>query len=155
MYKRQGYNAEDFAINHPAGSLGRRLTLTVGDLMDRESIYCVVNETSSFSQILSKITEGKSGAVCVCDEKNKLIGIITDGDIRRAIQKTSPEEIKNLGVNQLMTLNPLVTYPSVLAAQALNEMELRSSQISVLPVVNKANEVKGIMRVHDIVRAGI
>jgi len=149
------YKAEEFAVNHPAGSLGRRLTVTVDDLMGNGSENFIVSESASFTEILAAITDSKLGAVCVGDKDKHLIGIITDGDIRRTLQKYAFADLENLGTSELMTRNPSVTYRNVLAADALNEMELRHSQISVLPIVNQDNVIQGIVRVHDIVRAGI
>ena len=83
------------------------------------------------------------------------MGIITDGDIRRTLQKYAFADLEKLRATELMTRNPSVTYRNMLAADALNEMELRHSQISVLPIVDEDNVIQGIVRVHDIVRAGI
>ncbi len=149
------YKAEEFAVNHPAGSLGRRLTVTVGDLMSHDNDGFIVGETESFKEILAAITHCKLGAVCVGDDKKRLIGIITDGDIRRALQKYSFVDLEKVTAAGLMTVNPTVTFKNMLAVDALNEMELRNSQISVLPVVDRNQTVQGIVRVHDIVRAGI
>lgn len=149
------YKAEEFAVNHPAGSLGRRLTVTVGDLMENGSEQFIVSESADFTEILAAITDSKLGAVCVGDEHKHLVGIITDGDIRRTLQKYSFADLEKLKATELMTRNPSVTHRGVLAADALIEMELRHSQISVLPIVDEDNVIQGIVRVHDIVRAGI
>lgn len=149
------YKAEEFAVNHPAGSLGRRLTLTVGDLMSHDSDGIIITESETFKEVLAAITHSKLGAVCVGDDDRRLIGIITDGDIRRALQKYSFVDLEKMTAGELMTRNPAVTSRAKLAVDALHEMELRSSQISVLPVVDSSQIIQGIVRVHDIVRAGI
>lgn len=151
----RNYQAEEFAVNHPAGSLGRRLTLTVGDLIEGEIDDHIIMASAGFSEVITMITDSKKGAVCVGDGQKRLVGIITDGDIRRTLQKYSFREMESLRASDLMTVNPSVTYPDMLAADALSEMELRASQISVLPVVDRDGVIQGVVRVHDIVRAGI
>ena len=123
--------------------------------MENGSEGFIVSVSADFAEILTAITDSRLGAVCVGDDNKQLLGIITDGDIRRTLQKYSYADLEGLRAADVMTHNPSVTYRDVLAADALNEMELRFSQISVLPIVDEEHIIQGIVRVHDIVRAGI
>lgn len=146
---------EDFALNHPAGRLGKRLTLRVGDLMRSGVDHPKVSYTASWLEVISAITQGGLGAVNVVDEANSLIGIITDGDLRRTIQKSSPAELPDLVAEAFMTRQPITITASELAYSALQLMENRPSQISVLPVVDSERRSVGLLRLHDLVRIGL
>ena len=98
---------------------------------------------------------GRLDAVNVVDAENRLIGIVTDGDLRRTIERTAPENLANLSAAQMMTQNPVTANPETLAFDALNTMENRPMQISVLPVVDAAGAAVGLLRLHDIVRSGL
>jgi arabinose-5-phosphate isomerase len=93
--------------------------------------------------------------VCVVDADGRLAGIITDGDLRRAIEQTSHESLAKLTCDDFMTRKPVVATPELLAFDALRLMEDRPSQISVLPVVDQDQICVGLIRVHDIVRSGL
>ena len=146
---------EDFALNHPAGRLGKRLTLRVGDLMRRGVDHPRVTHTASWLEVISAITDGGLGAVNVVDEANILVGIITDGDLRRTLQKSSPAELSDLVAKAFMTCQPITITASELAYTALQLMENRPSQISVLPVVDSEYRSVGLLRLHDLVRSGL
>ena len=148
----KNWTAEDFAANHPAGRLGKRLTLRVQDLM-RESPN--VSPDSNWFAVVSEISRFALGAVNVVDDQNQLIGIITDGDLRRTVEKTEPERLRNLTAEEMMTATPVVAKPAMLAFDALHLMENRPRQIAVLPVVDENSEAIGLLRLHDIVRAGL
>jgi arabinose-5-phosphate isomerase len=143
--------AEEFAINHPAGKLGRRLALRVKNLMHSGENNPVIGEHASWKQVVNAIDRGKLGAVSVVDAEMQLLGIITDGDLRRVMQRTPVEELESLAAIDMMTKKPVVAHPDMLAYDALQLMEKRSSQISVLPVVLASNEVSGLIRIHDII----
>ncbi|PSR57122.1 KpsF/GutQ family sugar-phosphate isomerase [Adhaeribacter arboris] len=147
----KGITSENFAINHPAGGLGKRLSLKVKDLMRTDTRNFVVAPETSWNDILSKINEGKIGAVNIVDGNSALLGIITDGDIRRIVQNKTTVEIASLTAISVMTKNPVVVKPEMLAYDALQLMEKRPSQISVLPVINENNYCMGLIRLHDIV----
>jgi arabinose-5-phosphate isomerase len=151
LMQAKGLTAEDFAANHPAGRLGKRLTLKVKNLM-HESPDIAPGE--NWLGVVKALSKHALGAVNVVDGEHKLLGIITDGDLRRTIEKTSPESLSALSAKQMMTQNPTVAEPEMLAFDALQLMEDRSSQISVLPVVGSGKCV-GLLRLHDIVRSGL
>jgi arabinose-5-phosphate isomerase len=155
VMKVKGLTSDDFAVNHPAGRLGKRLTLRVGDLMHRDGENPTIATGSSWVEVVRAISKGGLGAVCVIDDEGRLAGIITDGDLRRAIEQTSHESLAKLICDDFMTSKPVVATPELLAFDALQLMEDRPSQISVLPVVDADERCVGLIRVHDIVRTGV
>jgi arabinose-5-phosphate isomerase len=155
VMKVKGLTTDDFAVNHPAGQLGKRLTLRVGDLMHRDGDNPTIAAGSSWIEVVRAISKGGLGAVCVVDPAGRLAGIITDGDLRRAIEQTSHESLAELRCDEFMTRKPVVATPELLAFDALRLMEDRPSQISVLPVVDQDQICVGLIRVHDIVRSGL
>jgi arabinose-5-phosphate isomerase len=112
---------------------------------------------SSWMDIVTAITNFGLGAVNVLDGEGRLAGIITDGDLRRSLQRISSAELAfaNLTCDDLMTRNPIITNPEMLAFDALRLMEDRPSQINVLSVVDEAGACVGLLRLHDIVRSGL
>src|SRR4026207_1309110 len=155
VMKVKGLTPDDFAVNHPAGQLGKRLTLRVADLMHRDGENPTIAVGSSWVEVVRAISKGGLGAVCVVDDGELLAGIITDGDLRRAIEQTSHESLGQLTCDDFMTRKPIVVTPELLAFDALRLMEDRPSQISVLPVVDQNGMCVGLIRVHDIVRSGL
>jgi arabinose-5-phosphate isomerase len=151
----KGLTSDDFAVNHPAGQLGKRLTLTVADLMHGGADNPTIELDAMWVDAVKGISAGGLGAVNVVDDAGRLAGIITDGDLRRAIQKSDPASLANLRSDELMTRDPTVASPELLAYDALRLMEDRPSQISVLPVVNGDRVCLGLIRLHDIVRSGL
>jgi arabinose-5-phosphate isomerase len=146
---------DDFAINHPAGQLGKRLTLTVADLMHADAHNPTIQLGATWVEIVKGISDGGLGAVNVVDDAGLLKGIITDGDLRRAIQRLDHSSVVHLKCDEIMTGNPVIAAPELLAYDALRLMEDRPSQISVLPVVNDDRVCVGLIRLHDIVRSGL
>jgi arabinose-5-phosphate isomerase len=151
----KGLTPEAFALNHPSGRLGRRLTLRVGDLMHGGDRRPAIAPEASWLQVVAAISDGGLGAVAVIDADDRLIGIVTDGDLRRALQRTAPADLATMTAGTIMTASPVAVGPMVLAYDALQRMEDRPSQISVLPVVDDDGRCVGLVRVHDIVRAGV
>ncbi|MDT5063259.1 MAG: arabinose-5-phosphate isomerase [Acidobacteriota bacterium] len=146
---------DDFALNHPAGRIGKRLTLKVADLMRSGTENPIIVENAEWLEVIAAISRGGLGAVNVVDEQGHLLGIITDGDLRRALQKIKLTELEHLGCSAIMTRNPVVSSPEMLAYEALRLMEDRPRQISVLPVVDGERVCVGLIRLHDIVRSGL
>jgi arabinose-5-phosphate isomerase len=155
LMKVKGLTTDEFANNHPAGRLGKRLTLRVADLMHGDTENPTIAIGSSWIDVVRAISKGGLGAVCVVDEAGNLAGIITDGDLRRAIEQTTHDALGRLTCDEFMTRKPTVATPELLAFDALQLMENRPSQISVLPVVDEAGKCMGLIRVHDIVRGGL
>lgn len=151
----KGFRAEDFALNHPAGRLGKRLTLRVCDVMHGGDEHASVATHASLLEVVQAISRGGLGAVNVVDEAGQLAGIITDGDVRRTLQKCGLEDLEKIDSRAVMTPRPIIATPDMLAHAALQLMEDRPSQISVLPVVDGAGRSVGLIRLHDIVRSGV
>jgi arabinose-5-phosphate isomerase len=151
----KGLTPDDFALTHPAGRLGKRLSLRVCDLMHAGSNNPTVAPGASWLEVVTSITRGGLGAVNVVSESGELAGIITDGDLRRAIQQIGPGELEALKAKTFMTREPVTVEPDQLAYDALQLMENRPSQISVLPVVDGARRCVGLLRLHDVVRSGL
>jgi arabinose-5-phosphate isomerase len=123
--------------------------------MHSEADNPTVKSGASWVEIVKEISNGGLGAVNVVNDEGQLEGIITDGDLRRAIQRLHPATLANVKCDQIMTRNPVVANSDLLAYEALRLMEDRPSQISVLPVVNGERVCVGIIRLHDIVRSGL
>ena len=151
----KGLTPEDFALNHPAGRLGKRLTLRVQDLMHSGADNPTISPTADWIEVVSAISQGGLGAVNVIDTQGRLLGVITDGDLRRAIQASRSTNLDALQASAIMTRNPITTLPEQLAYNALQTMENRPSQISVLPVIDADQCCIGLIRVHDIARSGL
>ena len=152
LMESKNLTAEDFAANHPAGRLGKRLTVKVSNLMHESPN---ISPEANWLEVVKAISKYTLGAVNVVDSQEKLIGIVTDGDLRRTIEKTAPENLSALKAEQMMTKNPTVATPEMLAYNALQLMENRPRQISVLPVVDEKGICVGLLRLHDIVRSGL
>jgi arabinose-5-phosphate isomerase len=151
LAEAKGLSSEQFAANHPAGRLGKRLTLRVCDLMHPSPS---VSPDDGWLEVVRAISKHGLGAVNVTSADGRLVGIITDGDLRRTIEKTLVPELPDLTASSMMTAEPVTVSPDVLAIDALELMEDRPSQISVLPVVDGGKCV-GILRLHDIARVGL
>ncbi len=156
LQKRRGFGPKDYARNHPGGRLGRRLTLRVGDVMPTgpDRLPRVAPKTN-FMDALSEISAKSLGATAVTDADGKLIGLITDHDIRRAMQRQGAG-VFDMTAADLMTRDPAVTLrPDQLAYEALRLMEDRPRPISVAPALDEAGIFVGMIRVHDLIRAGL
>ncbi len=148
----RGLTAEEFAANHPAGRLGKRLTMKVRDLMHESPD---VAPEANWIDVVKAISQFALGAVNVVDRNNRLTGIVTDGDLRRTIERTNGDDLSKLRADQMMTSSPVAASPDMLAYDALKLMENRDSQISVLPVVDESGNCVGLLRLHDVVKSGL
>ena len=148
-------SVKEFALNHPAGAIGRRLTLTVGDVMIPSNKLQFVSRAAQLPEVIEALTTQAIGAVVVKHERidTALGGIITDGDLRRALRRISGDRWSTLTAADLMTESPITTSTGVLAVDALVLMERNQKKaITVLPVVD-AGTVVGMLRMHDLVQA--
>ncbi len=152
LMEAKGLTATDFATNHPAGRLGKRLTLTVRDLMHPSPN---IGPDANWLDVVRAISTNALGAANVVDHDSTLLGIVTDGDLRRTIERTDPEAFSALTAQAMMTALPTTATPEMLAFDALRLMEDRPSQISVLPIVDDLRKCVGLLRLHDVVRSGL
>lgn len=151
MHARQ-VTIEDFAERHPAGQLGRNLRLRVGEVMHRGESVAWVRPDDPLREVVIAMTSRPLGAACVVDEQGVLVGLITDGDLRRALRRH--EDIRPLRARDVMTVTPVTIGPEARLMDALRLMEERPSQIAQLPVVDPATgRCLGLIRLHDICQA--
>jgi arabinose-5-phosphate isomerase len=154
LMRARNFSVDDFGRFHPGGHLGRSLRLTVSEVLHgREEIAWAWPE-DSLKKVVIAMSHYPLGAACVTDAAGKLIGLITDGDLRRALE--AHDDIRGLAAVDVMTANPITVSPQARLMDALRLMEDRPSQISVLPVIDPANgQCLGLLRVHDIYRADL
>ncbi len=162
--ERAGISPEDFAINHPAGSLGRQLTLTVADLMVPATDLAGLSPHAPLMEVIGQLTQGNNGKgslgaawVQASSDPDRMAGLITDGDLRRTLQRHPPESWASIRAGAMATVDPITVAPQTLAITALELMERNPRQaISVLPVVDPAQPglLLGLLRLHDLVQAG-
>jgi arabinose-5-phosphate isomerase len=148
LMQLRGFDVEAFAHNHPGGSLGKRLHLRVADVMHQGDAISTVTSLATMDEVVMAATHRPLGGVLVVDGA-KLLGIITEGDIRRALKHR--EKFFMLKASEIMTVKPITVRVDALAKAALELMENREKQISVLPVVDEHGHWRGIVRVHDLI----
>ncbi len=151
LLHKRNFTEEDFAMFHPGGNLGKRLFLKVEEIMASGDAVPKVKDTVPLSEAIMQMTRKRLGATCVVDGGEKLVGIITDGDLRRLLQKTT--NVANLTAAQAMNRNPKTIRPDILAAAALEEME--NFNITQLVVVDGGHRPVGVVHLHDLVKAGL
>lgn len=149
LMEAKGFDAEDFAKNHPGGTLGKRLTVLVSDLIDTNRLP-EVNPKASLQDILISMTSGRYGATVVV-ESGAIVGIITDGDLRRALE--SGLNTNDSTADQIMGTSPLTISDNALAAEAAEA--IRNRGVTQIIAVDESNSYKGIVHLHDLIREGI
>lgn len=150
LLEARGFTAEDFALSHPGGSLGRRLLLHVADIMHRDEQIPMVGSEATLSEALLEISRKGLGMTTIVDDEHRLIGIFTDGDLRRTLDQGL--DVRNTRIDQVMTRNAKTVEAGILAAEALQLME--NHKINALAVVEE-QKVIGALNMHDLLRAGV
>ena len=156
--ERRKISQNDFAFNHPAGSLGKKLTLKVENVMIPLEKVHLLNSSNTLVQIISVITKDGigSGIVVNTTEKKQLLGVITDGDLRRSLEKTDQSKWDTITASDIMSRNPITVKPETFIIDALNLMENNPKKaISMLPVIDVSNRLLGLLRLHDVLQAGV
>jgi arabinose-5-phosphate isomerase len=149
LMERRGFTAEDFARFHPSGQLGRNLRLSVSQVMHPLERVATATAEDPLRKVVIAMTQRSLGAACVLDSEGRLTGIVTDGDVRRALQ--SHDDIRGVLARDVMTRSPAMVAPGASVHEALHIMEDRPSQIAVLPVVEEeAGRCVGLVRLHDL-----
>lgn len=149
LMKAKNFTTDQYALFHPAGQLGRNLLLTAADLMHKGDQMPQLPLDASFEEVVSEMTRFNLGAVCICDAAGKLLGLITDGDVRRAIGNKDAFSRK---AEQIMTKQPTYVRPDMRLAEVLEVMEGPKRQIYVVPVADESGTCLGLVRMHDILR---
>lgn len=147
LMKRRNFSEKDYAQTHPAGQLGRNLILRVRDVMHGMNKIAMASPATPISDIVVAMTEKQLGAACIVNE-DRLVGIITDGDLRRTLKNQEDPFLKT--AEEIMNPNPRAICPETRLGEALQIMEEGKSQISVLPVTEENDKVIGLIRIHDI-----
>lgn len=149
------FSIDQYAMNHPAGTIGKRITVKVKDLMLKGSELPIAKPQEKLMDTLVELSDKRAGCLLVVDENFKLLGIFTDGDLRRALQKHGASVLE-LPIEILMTPTARVIDQDSLAWDALKIMEAnKKSPIMILPVINNSQKVLGLIKMHDILQAGI
>jgi arabinose-5-phosphate isomerase len=151
LLDQRKFTAEDFAMYHPGGNLGKRLLLKVEELMVNGNAVPRVKQDHPLKDVILEMTSKRLGATCVVDGNGTLVGIITDGDLRRLLQKTF--DVSHVTAEQMMNKHPKTLAPDVLAAVALQEMEAHN--ITQLVVINERHQPVGMVHLHELVKAGL
>ncbi len=151
LLKKRGFSYEDFLLYHPSGALGRGMLYTVGELMLEGDKLPIIKENINFKDAIKIISEKRLGTALIVNNSGALTGVLTDGDIRRALLKFN--SVENLTVNDVMTKDPKSLTKDQLAAKALGVMEKYS--ITSLPVLSEAGLPVGLIHIHDLLKAGV
>ena len=149
LQKLKGFTPQDFSKYHPSGNLGKKLTLTLNNLIDKNR-KPFVEKSSSFLKIIDEISSNMYGATAVIQD-NTIVGVITDGDIRRVIEKK--QNIENISASDFMNKNPKIMTENTLAFEALKHM--RENRISQVLIIDSSNVYLGIVHVLDIIKEGV
>ncbi|MGE5436211.1 MAG: KpsF/GutQ family sugar-phosphate isomerase [Syntrophothermus sp.] len=151
LLQLRGFTAQDFAYLHPGGSLGKRLSLEIKEIMIKGNDIPIVKENTLIKDVIWEITSKRLGTTCVVDDNNILIGVITDGDLRRILEKTL--NISGLTAKDIMTKNPKTLMQNQLASFALQQME--NFKITSTIIIDDETKPIGIVHLHDLINLGL
>ncbi|HTE42884.1 MAG TPA: KpsF/GutQ family sugar-phosphate isomerase, partial [Steroidobacteraceae bacterium] len=151
VLEARGFTPEDFARSHPAGTLGRKLLLHVEDVMRSGNDLPVVAPDALLREGLLEMSRKALGMTCVADAQGKLLGVFTDGDLRRVLDRSL--DLQTTPMRNAMTANPKRVKPRMLAVEAVHLMD--THRITALPVVDDADVIVGALNIHDLFRAGV
>lgn len=151
LLEKKEFTADDFAMFHPGGNLGKRLLLRIEELAVSGDHIPIIRTSTSLKDAILEISTKRLGAACVLNEKNDLVGIITDGDLRRLLGKVT--DVSGLTAEEVMSKNPKTTKKGTLATTVLQEME--KFNITQIIIVDEHKSVVGLVHLHDLVKAGI
>jgi len=152
LLEARGFTADDFARTHPGGRLGRRLLIRIDDLMHKGESIPRVAEAATLSEALAEMSRKGMGMTTIVDKAGRLVGIFTDGDLRRLLDH-GPIDVQQVSLAEVATRNCMTIGPDRLAAEALQMMEAR--RINALPVVDTTGRLVGALNMHDLLNAGV
>lgn len=155
VMEARGFGHADYALLHPAGSLGRRLLMRVEDVMRTGAELAIVEEATTLFDTMLAITRAGAGAACVIDSEGRLTGLLTEGDTRRYVLKVGPSEAFGHPVADAMTRAPRMATPDQLAVEALDRFEHDRVKFSEMPVVDTEGHPVGMLMLKDLIRTGI
>jgi arabinose-5-phosphate isomerase len=151
LLQARGFSEEDFALSHPGGSIGKRLLLRIDTLYQEKDELPLVNENATVSEALIEVTDKKLGMACVVDNKGYLVGVYTDGDIRRTLTRQC--DINTTQLKEVMSQNPRTIRKGMLAAEALAMMQKYS--ITSLIITDEENRPIAVLHIHALLKAGV
>lgn len=151
LLEKRGFSEEDFLVFHPGGALGKGFLYKVEELMMSDERLPLASEDDLFTDVIELISQKKLGVAILTDKNGIMTGVLTDGDIRRALIKYS--NVKDLKAKEAMTLNPKTVSPDALAAKALHLMETYS--ITALAITDENKKPVGVLHIHDLLKAGV
>lgn len=151
LLEKRNFTLDDFAFLHPGGSLGKRLSLKIKEIMISGDGVPIVKENAEFKDVIFEMTSKRLGTTSVVDAEGKLKGIITDGDLRRLLERTT--DINGLTAKDVMSKNPKVLQAEYLASFALQQME--NYNITTLIIIDEENNPTGIVHLHDLIKLGL
>jgi arabinose-5-phosphate isomerase len=151
LLEKRNFTVEDFAFLHPGGSLGKRLSLKIKEIMISGDGVPVVKENAELKDVIFEMTSKRLGTTSVVDAEGKLKGVITDGDLRRLLERTM--DINGLTAKDVMSKNPKVMQAEYLASFALQQME--NHHITTLIIIDEKNNPTGIVHLHDLIKLGL
>jgi len=153
LMQMKGLSEQDFARLHPGGQLGRRMLLTVEDVMRKGPDNPIVPVHQSIKEMLARITSFRVGAISVVNERNELVGLVSDYDIRKVLE--SEQNIFSLRISDIMNPHPAVILANEKAVRALEIMRDRNKPTAILPVVDDNKRAIGMVHLHDLISAGL
>ena len=151
LLEKRGFSEEDFLVFHPSGALGKGFLYTVEELMITDDRLPLANEEDKFTEVIELISNKKLGMAIITNKSGIMSGVLTDGDIRRALIKH--QDVKELKVKDVMTVSPKTILPTDLAAKALHLMEKYS--ITALAISDEKGFPVGVVHIHDLLKAGV
>lgn len=155
LMRHKNFSLDEYALNHPSGRIGKRMTLKVKDLMLTGEKIPLCKPDDRLGDVLVELSNKRCGCVLIADENLKLLGIFTDGDLRRTLQKVGGD-VLNSSMQEVMNACPNSIGPEVMAWEAMNRMEIDyKRRYMMLPVIDSACNVLGLLHLHDVVQSGI
>ena len=151
--KMKGFELDDYALFHPGGRIGKRLTVRVAEVMLKGEDNPLINISDTMKNCIMRITEKLAGSVSVIDDEGKLMGLITDYDIRRNLEKE--KDMLSKTIKEIMNPKPYFVREDAKAFDALTFMQKRERPFNVAPVLDKSDRVVGMLRLQDLVREGL
>lgn len=148
------FDLASYARNHPGGAIGKRIFVRVDDLMVCGEFLPRISPESPFKDVISRMTECAMGALLVVDGRDTMLGLVAERDLRAAMEKFGPK-VFDCVASDLMNINPITLTPGTLAVEALQLMESRPRPLNALPIVDATGKAMGLLRLHDLVSAGI